>query len=181
MDFDVRLAKLDDRAELESLIARSARGLGVPDYTPEQIEAALQGAFGVDTELIRDGTYFVIESDAKLVACGGWSRRATLFGGDAHAARSSRLLDPKTEAARIRAFFVDPDYARHGLGRELLDRCTAAAQAHGFGTLELMATLPGQKLYSKFGFVAQPTETYQLTPDVSIDFVPMRKVVGNGA
>lgn len=86
MDFDVRLARLDDRAVLETLIARSARGLGVPDYTPQQIEAALEGAFGVDTELIRDGTYFVIECEAKIVACGGWSRRATLFGGDAHAA-----------------------------------------------------------------------------------------------
>lgn len=154
---------------------RSARGLGVPDYTPEQIEAALQGAFGVDTELIRDGTYFVIECDAKIVACGGWSRRGTLFGGDAHAERSSRLLDPRSEAARIRAFFVDPDYARHGLGRMLLDHCTAAAQADGFSSLELMATLPGQKLYSQCGFVAQGTEKYELTPSISIDFVPMRK------
>jgi GNAT superfamily N-acetyltransferase len=178
MDFEVRLARLEDRAVLETLIARSARGLGVPDYTPQQIDAALQGAFGVDTELIRDGTYFVVEYDAMIVACGGWSRRATLFGGDAHAARSSRLLDPRTEAARIRAFFVDPDYARHGLGRMLLDHCTAAAQADGFGSLELMATLTGQKLYARYGFLAQPTETYQLTPDISIDFVPMRKVVG---
>jgi GNAT superfamily N-acetyltransferase len=177
MDFDVRLARLDDRAVLETLIARSARGLGVPDYKPEQIEAALQGAFGVDTELIRDGTYFVIECEAEIVACGGWSRRATLFGGDAHAARSSRLLDPRTEAARIRAFFVDPDFARHGLGRMLLDLCSAAATAGGFGSLELMATLPGQKLYAKCGFLAQPTEAYELTPGVSIDFVPMRKVL----
>ena len=177
MSYNLRLARLDDRAVLETLIARSARELGVPDYTPQQIEAALEGAFGVDTELIRDGTYFVIECEAKIVACGGWSRRATLFGGDAHAARSSRLLDPRTEAARIRAFFVDPDYARHGLGRMLLDRCMAAAQSDGFGSLELMATLPGQKLYAKCGFLAQPTEAYQLTPNIAIDFVPMRKAL----
>ena len=177
MSFHVRLAMLEDRAVLESLIARSARELGVPDYTPRQIDAALTGAFGVDTELIQDGTYFVVECDSTIVACGGWSRRATLFGGDAHAARSSRLLDPKTEAARVRAFFVDPDYARHGLGRTLLDHCTAAAQAAGFGSLELMATLTGQKLYSKCGFTAQAPVSYELSPGVSIDFVPMRKVL----
>ncbi len=178
MEFEVRLARLEDRAVLETLIARSARGLGVPDYTPEQIEAALRGAFGVDTELIQDGTYFVIEGDAKIVACGGWSRRATLFGGDAHADRSSRLLDPGTEAARIRAFFVDPDYARHGLGRTLLEHCTAAARAAGFGSLELMATLPGQRLYSRYGFVPQESENFELSPGVFVPFVPMRRELG---
>src|SRR5687767_8973427 len=114
MNFSVRKATLEDRPALEKLIAESARGLSRGDYTESQIEAALGGAFGVDSELIRDGTYFVAEADGRLVGCGGWSKRKTLFGSDAQPGRRSELLDPARDSARIRAFFVHPDWARRG-------------------------------------------------------------------
>jgi hypothetical protein len=119
MEFTLRTATLSDRPELEALIARSIRQLGAADYSTEQIEAALKGAFGVDTQLIADGTYFVAEAQGRVVGCGGWSHRRTLFGGDAHARRDAGELDPAQDAARIRAFFVDPQAARlRGSGRE---------------------------------------------------------------
>jgi GNAT superfamily N-acetyltransferase len=129
MTYDVRKAERTDQSRLESLIARSARALGVRDYRPEQIEAALGGVFGVDTQLIDDGTYFVGERDGKIVGSGGWSRRRTLFGGDRHAGRNADELDPNVDAAKIRAFFVAPDYARRGIGRALLARCETEAHA----------------------------------------------------
>jgi GNAT superfamily N-acetyltransferase len=179
MTYFVRGAKLEERPILERLIAESARSLCAPDYTPEQIEGALRGAFGVDSELIRDGTYLVAEKDGTIVACGGWSRRGTLFGGDAHAERNSTLLDPQTQAAKVRAFFVHPAHARHGLGRMLLDACEAAARAHGFRSLELMATLTGQKLYTRCGFIAlAPPVSYEVAPGVTMEIVPMRKSIG---
>jgi GNAT superfamily N-acetyltransferase len=160
---------------LEQLIATSARGLGADDYRAEQIEAALQGAWGVDTEIIRDGTYFVGVEDGKLVICGGWSRRATSFGGDAYEGRESRLLDAKTEAARIRAFFVHPSRARQGLGGRLLTICEAEARAEGFTAAELVATLPGERFYARYGYVGRARRTYPLPGGQSIDFVPMRR------
>jgi GNAT superfamily N-acetyltransferase len=177
MTYQVRPARLEERSQIESLIADSARQLCAQDYTPEQIEGALQGVFGVDTELIRDGTYFVVEQGGQIVASGGWSRRATLFGGDTHTTRDSTLLDPQTQAAKVRAFFVRPEHARHGLGRMLLDACDSAARSHGFRSLELMATLTGTKLYSKCGFVPQPPITHELSPGLTIQFVPMRKAL----
>ena len=126
VDYTLRLATLDDVPAIRELIARSIHGLGAADYTRAQIEAALQGAFGVDTALIRDGTFFVAETHAReLIACGGWGRRRTLFGGDARAERDESLLDPKSDPAKIRAFFVDPAHARQGIGRALLARCEA--------------------------------------------------------
>src|SRR5687768_16992852 len=110
--FSLRPARLEDVPALARLIAGSARGLGRADYTEAQVEAALDGTWGVDTELIRDGTYFAADAAGDMVGCGGWSRRQTLFGGDTHAGRSSALLDPAKDAARIRAFFVRPDWAR---------------------------------------------------------------------
>src|SRR5437870_2772625 len=110
MSYQLRKATLDDQPVLRALIALSARTLGALDYTNEQIEAALGGAFGVDTQLIVDGTYFVAEFDRKIVGCGGWSRRRTLFGSDKGASRDSTLLDPQSDAAKIRAFFVDPSH-----------------------------------------------------------------------
>jgi GNAT superfamily N-acetyltransferase len=175
MAYSIRPARLDECSKLQPLIAESARALCAEDYSPEQIEGALGGVFGVDTELVRDGTYFVVESDGEIVACGGWSRRATLFGGDAHASRDSTLLDPATQAAKIRAFFVNPNHARSGLGRMLLDACATAARSHGFRKLELMATLTGKKLYEKVGFVPDKSITHELSPGLSIEFVPMQK------
>jgi hypothetical protein len=108
----VRKATLDDVPALQALIARSARALSTEDYRPSQVEGALRGAFGVDSQLLADQTYFVVEEAGQFVGCGGWSYRSTLFGGDARDGRDSSTLDPRTQAAKIRAFFVDPDHAR---------------------------------------------------------------------
>lgn len=177
MTLNLRAARLDDVAALERLIAASAHGLSRQDYTAAQIEAALGNAWGVDTELIRDGTYFVAESEGEIVACGGWSRRKTLFGADAQPGRESELLDPKRDAARIRAFFVHPDWARRGIGRRLLARCEAEARRHGFRSAELMATLPGTRLYGAFGYVGEERVAHPLAGGLTIDFVPMRKAL----
>jgi GNAT superfamily N-acetyltransferase len=173
--FQLRKATHADRPALQILIARSARELGADDYRPEQIEGALRGAFGVDTQLIDDGTYFVVETQGKLVGCGGWSRRRTLFGGDAHSNRDAQELDPATDPAKIRAFFVDPQYARRGIGRALLERCESEARARGFGRFELMGTLPGVRLYEALGYVGSERVHYPVAPGVTIEFVPMHK------
>lgn len=160
------------------LISRSAHGLSAADYTHAQIEAALQGAFGVDTALIRDGTLFVAETRAReLVACGGWGRRRTLFGSDDRAERDETLLDPRSDPARIRAFFVDPAHARHGIGRALLMRCEADALRAGFTALETMATLPGMRLYSQCGYAPQGAIEHSLPGGLAIRFIPMRKAL----
>ena len=173
----LRLATLDDRGALDALIARSARELGARDYTPAQIDGALRGAFGVDTQLIRDGTYFVVEDDGQIVGCGGWSYRRTLFGGDARTERDAAELDPHTEAAKIRAFFVDPMHARRGIGRLILERCEAEARARGFSRFELMATLPGARLYAAAGYVPGRAIQHELPGGQTIEFIPMRKEV----
>ena len=175
----IRTASVADVASIEVLIADSARALAAGDYRAEQIEAALLGAWGVDTELIRDGTYFVGEAERELVLCGGWSRRATTFGGDAYDRRESRLLDPRTEAARIRAFFVHPRWARRGLASRLLTRCEGEARAAGFLAAELVATLTGERLYARHGYVSSGRRSYPLPSGGSIDFVPMRKAISS--
>ena len=150
----LRLATPADTSRLRDLIEQSVRALSVGYYTGPQIESALRHVFGPDTQLIADGTYFVIESEAgELVAAGGWSRRRTLYGGDQMKGEEDPLLDPATEAARIRAFFVHPAWVRRGLGRQLFERCAADATRAGFRTMELMATLPGEPLYSALGFL----------------------------
>jgi GNAT superfamily N-acetyltransferase len=173
----IRHATLADKPALEALIALSARELSQGDYTPEQIEGALRGAFGVDTQLIFDRTYFVIEVDGVIAGCGGWSRRRTLFGSDARAERDSGELDPATDAAKIRAFFIHPDYARRGLGRAILEHCEAAAREHGFKRFELMATLPGVRLYRACGYHGEERVHYPVGAGVQIEFVPMSKAV----
>ena len=150
----VRVARAEDVPELLRLIPRSVRGLSRSHYSPAQIEASIQHVFGPDTQLIADETYFVVTAGAEIVACGGWSRRETLYGGDQHKATADPLLDPATDAARIRAFFVDPDFARRGIGSLLMNACMDAARAAGFRRLELGATLPGEPLYARFGFQA---------------------------
>lgn len=173
-DYRIRRATLDERPALERLIAESARGLSREDYSDEQIEAAVATVFGVDTDLIRDGTYYVADAAGELIGCGGWSRRRTLFGGDRFAVRDSGELDPATEPAKIRAFFVRPDWARRGVGARILAACEGDAKAHGFRSLELMATLPGVKLYAARGYVAGERVTLH-TGGVTIEFVPMVK------
>jgi GNAT superfamily N-acetyltransferase len=175
MAYHLRPARLEEQAQLEALLALSARTLCAEDYTPEQIEGDLKGAFGVDTQLVTDGTYFVVEAGDQIVACGGWSRRATLFGGDARADRDSTLLDPAMQPAKVRAFFVHPDHARAGIGRMLLDECEAAARRHGFQYVELMATLTGKKLYGRCGYLPESPIQHKLPNGLSIEFVPMRR------
>ena len=173
--FALRKATLEDRSALERLIAESARGLSRTDYTAAQVEAALGSAFGVDTELIHDGTYFVAEADSGIVGCGGWSRRATLFGSDAQPGRRSELLDPAHDSARIRAFFVHPDWARRGIGRVILEKCESEAKEHGFRSAELLATLPGERFYRALGYSGSERVEHRLRDGVPIEFVPMKK------
>ena len=175
VSISLRHATFNDIPTLESLIARSARGLSTAEYTLSQIEGALKGAFGVDSQLIKDQTYFVVEEDGEIVGCGGWSYRSTLFGGDARDGRDSSLLDPRRQAAKIRAFFVDPSKARRGIGSLLLERCEQEAREHGFAHVELMATLPGVKLYAARGYTGAETVNYEVGPGETIEFIPMRK------
>jgi GNAT superfamily N-acetyltransferase len=171
----LRNAALADIPALQSLIARSARGLSTAEYRASQIEGALRGAFGVDSQLIEDQTYFAAEENGELVGCGGWSYRSTLFGGDAHSGRNSAPLDPAQHAAKIRAFFVAPEHARRGIGSLLLERCEQEARTHGFTQVELMATLPGVKLYAARGYTGAAQMRYDVGGGEAIEFVPMRK------
>jgi GNAT superfamily N-acetyltransferase len=158
--FVLRPALPADVPALKTLIERSARGLGVGFYTDRQTEALTREVFGVDSQLLADRTYYAIESDGLLAACGGWGRRSTLCGGDQAKPARERSLDPATEPARIRAFFVDPLMARRGLGSMLMTWCAAQAAQAGFGTLELVATMPGVPLYRALGFTE--VERYDL-------------------
>ncbi|MEM1178213.1 MAG: GNAT family N-acetyltransferase [Acidobacteriota bacterium] len=175
---EIRVARYDDIPVIEPLISRSVRGLSVGDYTPDQIEGALGDAFGLDTQLIDDETYFVVLVDDTLAGCGGWSFRKTLFGADGRPDREPESLDPAIDAAKIRAFFVDPEFARRGIGKLLLDHCEDAARRAGFTRAELMSTLPGLRLYSKFGYIASAGVDYPLKGGGSIPFVPMAKPLG---
>lgn len=169
----VRPATPTDEPALGVLIPLSVRALSRGEYSEAQIESALRHVFGVDTQLIADGTYFVAEEEGTLVGCGGWSRRRTLYGGDQMKQGEDPLLDPRTDAARIRAFYVHPGWARRGVGSALLEACFAAAREEGFRRLELRATLPGVPLYRALGFeVAERVEA--VLPDgVTIPFVRM--------
>jgi len=178
----VRAATADDLPAIRALIPLSVRGLSPGFYTPRQIESAIRHVFGPDTQLIADGTYFVAERGGVLAGCGGWSMRRTLYGGDQAKEGEDPRLDPGTEAARIRAFFVHPEHARRGVASRIMDACVAAARAAGFRSLELAATLPGEPLYRAFGF--HPVEQIESTlPDgVDIRFVRMaRPIDGDGS
>lgn len=174
----LRRATLDDVAALGVLIADSARGLGARDYSARQIEGALEGVFGVDTQLISDGTYFVVESGMTIVGCGGWSRRATMFGSDVLPGRNERMLDPGTERARIRAFFVHPDHARKGIGRLMLEACESEAARAGFHAMQLMSTLPGLPFYERLGYAPGEPLEHPLATGESLRLVPMTKTLG---
>ena len=174
-DFILSKASSEHIPEIEELIAESVRYLARASYTEEQIEAALESAWGVDTQLILDGTYFVVYQATLLVACGGWSYRETLFGNDAAQKRNDTTIDPMNGAAKIRAFFVKPAFARRGLGSRLMRKCETEALKMGYQRLELMATLPGQKLYEKHGFIAEASIEYELSDGLFITFVPMKR------
>ncbi|MFO0388031.1 MAG: GNAT family N-acetyltransferase [bacterium] len=171
------MATLADVELIEAVIVESVHGLSSDDYSEIQRNAALGSAFGLDTQLINDKTYFVVEAQSQVIACGGWSKRKTLFGGDKQAGRQSGLLDPKTESARIRAFFVKPAWARLGIGRHLIELCEAEALKHGFSSAELVATLPGHRLYRACGYIGDEKMEYKLPGDIAIHFIPMRKTL----
>jgi GNAT superfamily N-acetyltransferase len=172
-----RLATFEDIPFLNTLIAESARILSKGFYTDAQAESAIKYIFGVDTQLVIDGTYYVAEKDGKIAACGGWSKRNTLYGGDQHKAEADPPLDPAKDAARIRAFFVHPDYARQGIGTHLIKVCENAAQQNGFRSIEMGATLPGVPLYAAMGYKQVKRIDTQLPDGQILGIVRMRKTL----
>lgn len=163
MNWRLRTANLDDVPSLEELIPLSVRGLQSPYYSTAQMEAAFGPVFGVDRQLITDGTYLVAEAEGRTIGCGGWSKRKSMFGGDASRAAEDNLLDPNTDAARVRAFFIHPDWARRGIGRAILAASEAAIAAAGFARIELVATLVGEPLYKACGYCE--IERYEVALD----------------
>ena len=181
-EFQLRLATEKDIPELHALIHASIRGLQAGDYSPEQIEGALGTVLGLDTQLIRDRSYFVAETKkeksqpGRLAGCGGWSRRKTLFGADAQPGREPDLLDPATEAAKVRAIFVHPDFARQGLGSLILATVEEAALAAGFRCFEMGSTLTGVPLYRLKGYVETERITVPLRNGENLPIVKMTKL-----
>jgi GNAT superfamily N-acetyltransferase len=186
----LRLAVPEDVPVLRQLIDASVRGLQTQDYTPAQIEGALQTVFGVDSQLIADGTYLVAEAEAHaidhaepknapferiIVGCGGWSKRKTLYGGDHWTGREEALLDPLRDAAKIRAFFIRPDWARRGVGSTILEACESAAKSAGFTRFEMGATLTGAKLFGAKGYVAVKPISIPLVNGESLPVIHMEK------
>ena len=165
---------------MREIIDASVRGLQAGDYSPTQIEGALASVYGVDSQLIADGTYFAAEvpdaeGERTIVACGGWSKRKTLYGGDQYAGREDSLLDPACDAAKIRAFFVHPDWARRGIGSLILEACENAAREAGFTRLEMGATLSGVAFYRAKGYVEIEDQSVPLSNGEFLPIVRMGK------
>jgi len=183
MDIRIRKAVAADIPRLQEVIEASVRGLQASDYTPAQIEGALKSVYGVDSQLIADGTYFVAEAvepdtaNLGIVACGGWSKRKTLYGGDQFAAREDSLLDPRSDAAKIRAFFVHPEWARRGIGSLILEACERAAIDAGFTRLEMGATLSGVPFYRAKGYSEVENQSAPLGNGEVLPIVKMAKQV----
>jgi GNAT superfamily N-acetyltransferase len=189
MNIHIRRAVPADVRRLREVIDASVRILQARDYSPAQIEGALHSVYGVDSQLITDGTYFVAEIDVAssshaktatriIVACGGWSKRKTLYGGDQYAGREDSLLDPAHDAAKIRAFFVHPDWARRGIGSLILEACEKAATETGFTRLEMGATLSGVAFYRAKGYVEMESQFVPLANGETLPIVRMAKQVG---
>lgn len=184
MEVRLRPARTADIPVLNALIDASVRGLQAQDYTPLQIDRALATVYGVDTQLIADGTYLVAEarrtsadSDWVIAGCGGWSKRKTLFGADHYAGREDSLLDPRVDAGKIRAFFVHPAWARCGIGSLILEACENAARSAGFTRLEMGATLTGVPFYRIKGYTELETLQVALGDRTSMTIVRMAKGV----
>lgn len=177
IQWTIRPAQLHEMEALNDLINVSARTLSQAEYSAQEIEGLIQYVFGVDSELFQDQTYFVIEKEGVPVACGGWSKRRTLFGGDTCETRESGYLDPNKEAAKIRAFFVYPDFSRQGLAKLLMNHCEKAAKEAGFKKMELMSTLPGIKFYQSQGYKGDQKIDYTLPNGRVVKFLPMDKVL----
>lgn len=175
MPFTHRIATPADIPALTAIMNSSIEDLQKGFLTEAQITSSKM-VMGIDTQLIEDGTYFVIEEDHVIAGCGGWSRRATLYGGDHTPGREPTLLDPANDPARVRAMYTSPAFARRGVGRLILSLCEQAAAAEGFTTLELMGTLSGEPLYQSYGF--EPVE--RITDDrggAPVPLVRMRKSI----
>lgn len=181
MPFLLRKANSEDVSRLREIIDASVRGLQAADYSPAQIEGALKSVYGVDSQLIADGTYLVAEEPTEagpvIVACGGWSRRKTLYGGDQYAGREDSLLDPARDAAKIRAFFVHPQWARRGIGTLILQACEDAARAAGFTRLEMGATLSGVAFYKAKGYLEVENQSVSLENGEALRVVKMTKTL----
>ena len=180
MGIRVRQATPEDIPVLQELIDASVRCLQAHDYTPAQIDRALKTVYGVDSQLIADGTYLVAETEGEagkevIVGCGGWSKRKTLFGGDHWSGRQDALLNPRQDPAKIRAFFVHPSWARRGIGSMILNVCEAAAIAEGFSRLEMGATLSGIPFYKARGYVAVENVDAPLGDGLVLQVVRMAK------
>jgi N-acetylglutamate synthase-like GNAT family acetyltransferase len=176
MTFTLRTANTDDVDQIGKLIAESVRGLAKGIYDDRQIELSIRSVFGVDHQLIADGTYFIAESDGKVVGCGGWSKRKTLYGSSVYDdSRDPQLLDPGIDAAKIRAFFIHPKAARQGIGRAILEMCESEAKAGGFRIAEMMATLPGVPLYAASGYEERERVGVPVGEGIEIDCIRMRK------
>jgi GNAT superfamily N-acetyltransferase len=173
----LRPARSTEVPGLNDLIAASARGLSGGYYTPAETGLLIRHVFGVDTQLLADQTYFVIERGGTLAACGGWSGRRTLFGGDQAKEALDPLLDPATEAARIRAFFVRPEWARQGLGQRLLAHAESCAARAGFRRAELMATLPGEPFYRAAGYERLEPVAHRLPGGETVRLVRMGRAI----
>lgn len=167
---------MTDLPELQVLMELAIRELVGAFLDPPKVEASFE-IMGVDTQLIEDETYFAIENDDRIVGCGGWSRRATLFGGSHFKQRDARLLDPETEPARVRAMYTHPAYARRGIGRLVLTLCEAAAAKEGFRNLELMATVAGEPLYAAYGFTVEERVEVPTSKGVRVPGARMSKPV----
>ena len=179
MQFELRKATRYDQERIERLIAESVRGLSSDDYSATQIELSIQSVFGVDLELIDDQTYFVAEAaDGTLAGCGGWSKRRTLYGASRYEeSRDSEELDPRKDAAKIRAFFINPEFARKGIGTAILRACEDETRSHGFALAEMMSTLPGVKLYSVHGYDGDERVPVPVGEGASIDCIRMTKAL----
>jgi GNAT superfamily N-acetyltransferase len=183
--FAIRTAREDDIQALHTLIEASVRGLQAGDYTPAQIEGALGTVLGLDTQLIRDQTYFLAETthpdgNPVIAACGGWSKRKTLFGADRGPGREPDLLDPATDAAKVRAIFVHPAFARRGLGSLILAHVEAAAGAAGFRHFEMGSTLTGVPLYRLKGYVEVEQIAVPLHNGETLPIIKMIKTAATG-
>jgi GNAT superfamily N-acetyltransferase len=174
----LRLARAEDIPALESLIELSVRESLSRCYSPPQLAVALGPVFGVDRQLIRDGTYFVAEENGAIVACGGWSKRRAVYGGDRERAGEDAELNPATDPARVRAFFVHPQWERRGIGRKLLEASESAIRAAGFHRVELAATLAGEGLYARFGYAVTERYDAPMPGGLTIAVVKMTKELG---
>jgi GNAT superfamily N-acetyltransferase len=174
----LRIANPNDAISVEALMKQSAAGLFPAFYNDAQVESGIRFVAHIDPQLLADGTYFILESNLEMVACGGWSRRARPYAGSSASADDDRVLDPSTEAANIRAMFVRPDWTRRGLGRRILQVSEAAALAEGYRRLALVATLAGVPLYLAYGFepIGEPY-AITLTDGVKMECLAMGKPI----